>query len=187
MKTPSLTFSNFLSPLECRDVNVIQTIEHKLANCATAIEKHYNVKIKSITSPTVSNDYDRTCDSEIYYNYKFTINEDGTKKYIGYKWWKFNEFDFTGYIALSQYTDSLQVSEHEIHGGELVFENYGTTIKPVLGNLIVYPASSNFFHSHKEIKNGDLTYIKVFFVCEIPFVYNFKHFGNKPFTSFVNC
>lgn len=187
MKSPSITIPKLLSQSECRNENVLHVIEERVTGCIETIEQYYNIKIKQIISPVMSKDYNYICDSEAYVGPKWIKKPDGTKKRIPGGKVKINNYDFTGYIALTQYNDYYPFDPTvEVWGGELIFTNYGAKIIPTAGNLIVFPTCSNFSHQHLESNIGELIYAKLFFICEEPFVYDCRIFKTKPFTTNID-
>jgi len=170
MKPPSLIFEEFLSPLKCRDDNVLKIVEHRFTDYTTIIEQYYNVKVKEISSPILSNDCNITCDNSIYKR----------------NWIRKNDYDFTGYIALSNYSKDVPFDEdYDVYGGELIFKNYGIKISPTMGDLIIFPSCANFLHYHNKPLVGKFNYIKLFITCENPYIFNFKEFSHNPFSHII--
>lgn len=187
MKTPSLTFPNFITQQDCIQDNVLSLIENQVINYVNEIENHYNVKIKQIVHPFISSHYSCTFDNEIYSAAKYVKLSTCGTEYSPSHWKKINDYDFTGYIALTQYNDYYPFNPtSEVWGGELFFHYYGAKIIPTAGNLIVFPTCSNFCYSHLDSNIGNLIYVKLFFICEDPFVYDFRLYGTTPFTRIVN-
>ena len=69
--------------------------------------------------------------------------------------------------------------ETEVYGGELIFKNYKTIIKPGIGNLLIFPSSPNFAHQHTPIKLGKLNFIKLYFVCKTPFIFDYTKYSTQ--------
>jgi hypothetical protein len=170
MKPPSLIFEEFLSPLKCRDDNVLKIVEHRFTDYTTIIEQYYNVNVKEISSPILSNDCNVTCDNSRYKR----------------NWIRKNDYDFTGYIALSNYSKDVPFDEdYDVYGGELIFKNYGIQISPTMGDLIIFPSCANFLHYHNKPMVGTFNYIKLFITCENPYIFNFKEYSHKPFSHII--
>jgi hypothetical protein len=164
MKSPTIIFEEFLSPLKCKDSSKLEYVSHKLSSIIPIIEQHYNVKIIETVEPILSTSIIPTCDNSYVKNGK---------------WFRKNRYDFTGYIPLMDYNKSVPFDEDsEVYGGELIFKNYGIKISPTMGDLIVFPSYPNFIHYHTMPKIGYFEYIKIFLIAE-EFKFDYSKYSRK--------
>ena len=171
MNSPSLIFEEFLSPLKCKDSSKLEYTSHKLSLIIPIIENYYDVKIIETVEPYISNSILPICDNS----------------YMKHgKWYRRNNYDFTGYIALSNYNKSVPFDEDsDVYGGELVFSNYGIKISPTMGDLLIFPSCPNFLHYHTKPAIGYFEYIKFFLICD-KFVFDYSKFSKTNFSTIIS-
>lgn len=164
-KSPTITIDGFISPLKCSSDNILDFVNIKAQQLIPLVNNYYNVNIKStIPSTLLSPNNKIICDNSYY----------------RYKWIRHNNYDFTGYITLNDYNNTPPFDiETEVYGGELVFKNYKSTVQPGMGNLLIFPSSPNFVHYHTPIKLGKFNFIKFYFICESPFVFDYTKYSTQ--------
>ena len=171
MRKPSLIFEEFLSPLKCKDSSKLEYTSHKLSSILPIIENHYDVKIIETIQPYTSNSILPICDNSYLKNGK---------------WFTRNQYSFTGYIPLSNYSKDIPFDEEsEVYGGELIFPNYGIKITPSIGNLLIFPSCPNFLHYHEKPLIGYFEYIKFFLIVE-SFKFDYTKYSTKTFCEIIS-
>lgn len=164
-KSPIITIDGFISPLKCSSETVLDFVSSKAQQLIPIINDYYKVTIDKIISPIILSPSNKIICDNSYYQYK---------------WIRKNNYDFTCYITLNDYNNIPPFDlETEVYGGELIFKNYKTIIKPGIGNLLIFPSSPNFAHQHTPIKLGKLNFIKLYFVCKTPFIFDYTKYSTQ--------
>lgn len=163
MKKPIILIDEYLSPLRCTLPNVLEFVDQKVPQLTEFIEQYYNVKIVDNTKPEILTDLRLRCDNSIFKG----------------KWVKIKNYDFSCYIPLTSYNNLPPFDvDTDVYGGTITFTNFKFSLKPEMGRLLIYPSLPNFTHIHEPVKIGTLKYIKIYFTCDKPFVYNLTKWNN---------
>lgn len=192
MKSPFLIFREFISPLQCEDiisgnnnlypqvdkfgnpiplffgnnlveVRLIPKLEEEVI---PKMEDHYNTKIKGIKPFTME-----------WYPEGYTSDKIKPRcensAFIGGKWMRINDNDFTGILFLNEYQNEVPFDEiYEVYGGELEFPNHKFSFRPQRGTLVIFPGAPNFLNATASIESGELTQIRIHIASENLFVYD---------------
>lgn len=93
--------------------------------------------------------------------------------YVGRKWLRTRERDFTGIVFFSDYQNQADFdTDYEVYGGKLEFGNHGFGFNPERGTLIVYPSGPHFINATAKIQAGELYQARVFIAATKPYLYD---------------
>jgi hypothetical protein len=93
--------------------------------------------------------------------------------YVGKKWLRTKERDFTGIVFFSDYQDQPAFdSDYEVYGGKLEFPQHGFGFNPERGTLIVYPSVPHFINATAKINAGELYQARVHIAGKTPYLYD---------------
>jgi Rps23 Pro-64 3,4-dihydroxylase Tpa1-like proline 4-hydroxylase len=70
--------------------------------------------------------------------------------------------DDLGYITDNHIATLIYLND-DYEGGELVFETHGITIKPKVGDLLIFPGNLNYPHEVKEVVSGTRYTVPIWF------------------------
>jgi hypothetical protein len=193
-KSPFIVVKEVLSPLQCEDMvkrlkhtspNLnqlgIPTVTYKANNLSEirispiveqlipVIEQHYDVKIKSKTTPMFE------WYPEGYQNNKATsegyrrITKRGKKPV----WQRVKNYDFTILTFLNDYNNETDFDEQfEFRGGKLEFPTHGFGFNAERGTVLIFPTRPNFAHAITNITAGNLNIIRSHLITDSEFEYN---------------
>jgi hypothetical protein len=97
--------------------------------------------------------------------------------YLRGKWLRTKNFDFTGVLWLSNFNDKVPFDgEFEVFGGKLEFPQYGFSLNPEQGTLVIFPSVPNFINSITSISLGDLYQVRIRITAKLPYLHDPKKF-----------
>jgi hypothetical protein len=203
MKNPFLVYKEFLSPLQCELIvqgnkNTFPNVDkhgkiqplrtgNKLAEIRLTpgltsvvvpdMESHYGVEIKGIKRFSME---------------WYPCGYDGSEPprcensaYIGGKWKRINDNDFTGILFLNEYHDTHPFDgSFEVLGGQLGFPTHQFSFNPKRGTLVIFPGASNFLNHTAAVQAGELTQIRFHIATHENFVYDMSQFNGTHETWF---
>jgi hypothetical protein len=173
-KSPFLVYQDFISPLTCEEIiskvsirepvlnkdgypeklerfhaDCEKTIFERFKPLVPEIEQHYNFKYRGTES--------------LLFQYFPTSNDLAEKpgcansQFLRKKWVKVKDRDLTGILWLKDFNDTVPIDlRHEVYGGKLEFPQYGFSLQPQRGTLVLYPAYPNFITAISQVLVGDL-------------------------------
>ena len=174
VKSPFMVFQDLISPLVCEQiVNRIhvnepvidqngypEKMERFHAECEDliftkfkphipAVEQHFNMKYRGTES--------------LLFQY-FPVSADMAEKhgcanshFLRKRWVKVKDRDITGILWLKDYNDKTPIDlRTDVYGGKLEFPQYGFSLQPQRGTLVLYPAYPNFITAISQVLVGEL-------------------------------
>lgn len=106
--------------------------------------------------------------------------------YVGKKWLRTRERDFTGIVFFSDYQDQPTFdSDYEVYGGKLEFPQHGFGFNPERGTLIIYPSAPHFINANAKVQAGELYQARFHIAGKRPYMYDPTKFSGD-FRSWFN-
>lgn len=156
---PALLFDDFVPPLKCGLDDVVSYAIHKSNSIIPKINKHYKTNIIKVEGSLIKPFKQLQCGCGIF----------------KYQWNKINNSSFVGYIPLKTFNDESPFDiETDVYGGQLIMTQYKTSLKPAIGQLCVFPSTPNFAHYFNDVTLGNLDIIKLLFICETKYQFNYE-------------
>jgi len=188
-KSPFLIKQEFISPLHCEDLvdmldltvpdvdtegHPLKTIRmhdraeeiifNRIEQLIPEFEEYYRVDYRG-TEPMVFEWYTDEC--------KGYSPHCENSNYIGKKWLKTKDRDFTGVLFLSDYQEQIPFdSDFEVYGGKLEFAQHQFGFNPQRGTLVLFPSDPHFINNTTEILVGDLYQVRFHIATEKQFLYD---------------
>jgi hypothetical protein len=203
MKNPFLVYKEFLSPLQCEDIiygnnNTFPNVDkHGKIQPLRSKNLLSEVRIAPLLADLVVPDIETHYDVEVKGIKQFIMEwypggYDGGEKprcensaYIGGKWQRINDNDFTGVLFLNEYQDVHPFDDSfEVRGGQLEFPTHNFGFNPRRGTLIIFPGAANFMNHTAAIDAGELTQIRFHVATHEYFMYDMQQFKGTHETWF---
>lgn len=198
-KSPFFVLENFISPKQADYiVDTLNIIEPDTNSNLDPIKSvRFNHHCESLVfnlleglKPTIEEYYDFKWKGTELMSFEF-FPEDcangmeptcGNATYVGKKWLRNKNRDFTGVIFLSDYnncSDDKFDPNYEVFGGKLQFPQYNFSFQPQRGSLVIFPAGPNFINAVSRVEAGDLFMVRFHICAEKMWPYDPKKFpGN---------
>lgn len=192
-KSPFKVYRNFLSPKLC------EQFCDKIAFTDPDIDSKTNTPIKmvkfddDIQTSIFARMEMLVPELERYYNFQYAGTEQimvewyaegvtgkplcENSSYIGKKWLRTRERDFTAVVFFSEYNDKPPFdSDYEVYGGKLEFPQHQFGFNPERGTLIVYPSAPHFINATAPIRYGELYQARIHLCATTPYMYQPSNF-----------
>lgn len=93
-------------------------------------------------------------------------------RYLRKKWVRVGAADITGYLWLNDYAEHENYKPDMVYGGKVEFPQYGFSLVPQKGTLILFPAGPHFIKAISSVLVGTLYQVKLNLVAQTPMFYD---------------
>lgn len=196
-KSPFIVFQDFISPLLCEQlVDSIRVSEpvynhegypEKMERFHAESEQLVFEKFKPLI-PQVEQHYELKYrgTENLLFQY-FPVSAELAEKpgcansqFLRKRWVKVRDRDLTGILWLRDYNDKTPIDlRTDVYGGKLEFPQYGFSLQPQRGTLVLYPAYPNFITAVSQVLVGELYCIRFNLCAEGIWLYQPENFPGQ--------
>ena len=196
-KSPFMVFQDLISPLLCEEIIESIRVKEPVYNQdgypeklerfhadseakiferfkphVPAIEAHYGLKYRGTEN--------------LLFQY-FPVSADVAEKpgcansqFLRKRWVKTKDRDLTGILWLKDYNNETPIDlRTDVYGGKLEFPQYGFSLQPQRGTLVIYPAYPNFITAVSQVLIGELYCVRFYITADELWLYQPENFqGN---------
>lgn len=157
LRTAKVSKKHILETKSCSILNC-DYLENKLIfsldPLIEKIEEYFNIKVDAISA------FKFETYKEGYIPEKILKSDNSI--YSNGKWVRYNDYDFSIIIALTEQNKSAKLKkEYDSYGGSILFPNHSIDIDMRRGDVIVFPSEPNFINYVNEIKLGNRIQIRI--------------------------
>lgn len=167
VRSPSLDVDGHPMKHECFNTAAQNLIFDRFQHVVPKLERHYDLKYKG-THKMLFQYYPENMQGVVA-EAPFCENS----KYARRKWVKCKDVDLTAVLWLKDYKDAPPIDKRSnVYGGKLEMPQYGFSLNPKAGALVVFPAYPHFIQAVSKVLVGDLYQVRINVTAEGAWLYD---------------